>query len=168
MKNKLITTIITLSAFALASPGYAAEKKKAAAKPASDKAKPAEPAKPAEEKTAAAKPIPYQGKVASIDAAAKTFTTKNKDGKENVFTVTEKTQITKGDAAATFDDITANEIVRGTRLKTGEGKWEAVKVMIGAKEASAKGKKAAKPEPKPADAKPADTKAADTAPEDKK
>jgi hypothetical protein len=163
MKNKLITTIITLTAIALASPSYA---KKSAAKPAAEKAKPTEPAKPADksadEKPAEAKPIPYMAKVASVDAAAKTFTTKNKDGKENVFTVTDKTQITKGDAPATFEDIKANEIVRGTRVKTGEAKWDAVKVMIGPKEASPKGKKGA------AEAKPAASKTPDAASEEKK
>ncbi len=89
---------------------------------------------PAEKKEAGARTLPFQGKVSSVDAAAKTFKTKNKDGKENTFTVTEKTQIQHGDGTtATIGDIKVDETVRGSRVKTGDNQWEAVKVTIGAK-----------------------------------
>jgi hypothetical protein len=160
MNIKLITTIAIFALTALASPSYAAQKKKTSEKKPAEPAKAADPAKSDEsQKPVASKPIPYQGNVGSVDATAKTFTLKNKDGKEHVYTVTEKTQITSNEAPATFDDIKVGEIVRGTRLKLGDAKWEAVKVMIGAKETPAKGKKETA---KPAVAKP------DAAPEEKK
>ncbi len=142
-----------IAALAITAPfgAFAADKKKADAPAAPAATKPAA----AEEKAVGAvKALPYQAKVASVDAAAKTFTTKNKDGKENVFSVTDKTTIEKADGSAgTLADIKADEVVRGTRIKQGEGKWEATKVIIGAKD-----KKADATSAKPSDVKPADKK----------
>lgn len=134
MNKHLLTTLA--AALALAVPTFAAPKKEA--KPAAEKpaAEQPETAAPAAEKKAPdpTKPMPYQGKVSAVDAAAKTFTTKNKDGKENVFAITEKTKIEKADGTAgTIEDIKPEEVVRGSRMKTGDGKWDAVKVTIGAK-----------------------------------
>lgn len=121
--KKLITTLSVLAlAVSVPCASFAQEKKEGAGAPA-------------EKKEAAAKgTLPFQGKVSEVDAAAKTFKTKNKDGKENTFTITDKTQILHGDAtAATIADIKPEEMVRGSRVKTGDNQWEAVKVIIGAK-----------------------------------
>jgi hypothetical protein len=155
MKQYLISTVIALLASAFATPSFAVEKKKVAAeKPA---AKTAEPAKAAEKKEAAtSRTLPYQGEVDAVDATAKTFTLKNKDGKEHVFAVGEKTQLLKADnTAATFDDIKVGEWVRGSRVKIADGKWDAVKVTIGKKEGTEKAKNGAAP----VSAKPAEKKA---------
>lgn len=157
MKLKYILPL-ALAAVSLSTPlaVVGAETKPAA--PATEK--PAAPAAPAaeEKKDATAKTLPFQGKVASVDATAKTFTTKNKDGKENVFSVTEKTKVEKADGtAATLADLKADDVVRGSRIKLSEGKWEVVKLIIGAKDGDAA--KAAKPaDAKPAAAKPVEKK----------
>lgn len=144
----LMTKLLSLSLLAALSVGlstttFAAEKKKmepAAATPAPDAKKSAEAATPKPKKDG---PLPYQGKVDTLDAKAKKFTTKTKDGKVHTFTLTDKTVILKNDAPAKFDDVTVGETVRGTRLKKGEGEWEVVKLIIGAKP-----KTEAKPEKK--------------------
>lgn len=56
-----------------------------------------------------ARPTSYRGKIASVDASAKTFTV----GKHTI-KVTDETKITKNDAAATMADIVADEQVRGS------------------------------------------------------
>ena len=151
MNTKLISMFAAMAGLAFATPTFAAEKKEKSAKPAAEK-----PAAPAETKPAAAeekaRAIPFQGKVASVDAAAKIFTTKNKDGKENTFSLTDKTQIVKADGSAgKIGDIKADEVVRGTRTKLGENKWEVVKVTLGAKPAKegAPAKEGEKPAAKP-------------------
>ena len=73
------------------------------------------------------KPIAYHGKVASVDAAAKTFTV----GKRT-FKVTDQTKITKEGAAATMDDVVVGEKVSGSYWKKEDG-LEAKSVKIGAK-----------------------------------
>ena len=80
------------------------------------------------------RPLPYHGVVSKVNPAAKTFTITTKAGKDHVFTVTEKTQFLKDDAAAKFEDVKKNDAIRGSRLKLGENQWEALKVIIGAKE----------------------------------
>jgi hypothetical protein len=146
MKIKSLLTLSLLAALAIGMPssGLAAPKKE---KPATG------------EKTDAAattsKPIPYHGKVAAVDAAAKTFTIKGKQ-KDRVFAVTDKTVITKDGATADLATITAGEEVQGSATKTGDN-WEALKVIVGAKAAGKGAKKEeAKPtEPAPAAAAPA-------------
>ena len=61
---------------------------------------------------AKAKPLPYRGKVASVDASAKTLTV----GKRTI-KVTDQTKITKQGAAATMADITVGEKVSGSYWK---------------------------------------------------
>jgi hypothetical protein len=136
---KKLLSIVTLGALALALPtsGFAAEKK--------SKTPPAEPApapadgakKPAETKTAPASEAKAPGepkamgmyvKVDAIDAAAKTFTHKNKDGKEVKFTVTDKTEIKNGDAPAKLADIKVGDTVSGSRLKKSDTEYEVVKI----------------------------------------
>src|SRR2546430_2682721 len=57
----------------------------------------------------ASKPIAYHGKIASVDATAKSFTVGSMTIK-----VTDDTKITKQGAAATMADIVADEDVRGS------------------------------------------------------
>ena len=84
---------------------------------------------------AKAKPIPYRGKVASVDAGAKTFSV----GKRTI-KVTDQTKITKQGADATMADITVDEKVSGSYWKKGDGSLEAKNVKVGAKaEAAAHG-----------------------------
>ena len=142
MNRKFLIVFLSAAALGTFTPltALAQEKKakkasdKAPAKSAEDAANKTADAKPAEKGADATRAVPYQGKVASVDAAAKTFTIKTQAGKEHVFAITDKTAITKDEGAATFEDIKVGEVVRGTRTKKGEGQWEAVKVMIGPKE----------------------------------
>lgn len=77
---------------------------------------------------AKAKAMPYRGKVASVDAGAKTFTV----GKHTI-KVTDQTKITKQGADATMVDITAGEKVSGSYWKKDDGSLEAKNVKVGAK-----------------------------------
>ena len=124
---KRLSTLLTISALALglSATGFAAEKK---AKPA-EPAKPAEAAKPAPEKVAGeGKPIPMDAEVSAIDAAGKSFSHKNKDGKEVKFVVTAKTEIKNGAAAAKFEDIKVGDWVGGMRLKKSDTEYEVLKI----------------------------------------
>ena len=65
-----------------------------------------------------------------IDAAGKSFTQKNKDGKLVKNIVTATTEIKNGDAAATFEDIKVGDTVGGLRTKkNADGtEYEVVKI----------------------------------------
>jgi hypothetical protein len=146
MSKKLSITFSILAALALSTPlkGFAADKEKGAAAPATEKAAGDDSAKKAD---AAGKPVPYRGKVSSVDAGAKTFSIKGKTN-ERVFSVTDSTKITKDGAPADISAVTAGEDVRGQATKNGD-KWDAVSVMVGAKPEGAKeGAKKAKGEAK--------------------
>ncbi len=122
---KKLLTILTLTAFAaLPATTFAAPKKEAAAPAATPAATPAP--KPAEPK--AAKPMAMYSEVATIDAAGKSFTHKNKDGKEVKFVITDKTEIKNGADAAKFEDIKVGDYVSGSRLKKSETEYEVVKI----------------------------------------
>lgn len=117
------TFLTLLSIVALATPAFAqAKKKPAAEKPAETKAE----AKPAEEKTA--KALPMNSRADSIDAAAKTFSMKRKDGVEVKHMVTDKTTILQGAAAAKFEDIKVGDTVSGLRMKKSDTEYEVVKI----------------------------------------
>lgn len=136
MKNKL--HLITLTALALAGPFSAQAKSKKSEAGASVAA--TSPAEKGE------RPLPYLGKIGTVDASAKTFAIMPKDGKERVFTVTDKSVLTKGGKPATFTDIVKDEEVRGSYWKKGET-MEAKTVKLGpltAEEQAAKAAKAAK------------------------
>lgn len=153
MKKLLTLTIV--AAFGLPICGFAAPKKDE--KPAAQAAAPAPAAAaPAADAKKDGKPFPYHGDVAAADATAKTFTFKNKDGKERVFSVTDKTEIEKDGAKSDFAAITVGAYAAGQCTKTAEGKFEAVSVKIGPK--PAKKAKDAAAAAKPADAKPAEKK----------
>jgi hypothetical protein len=130
---KLVFSLLTI--VALAGPAFAqAKKEKASATPAA-KAAAAEPAK-AEPKSAetkatdaaAPKAMPMNARADMIDAAAKTFTQKRKDGVEVKHVVTDKTEIKQGDAAAKFEDIKLGDQVSGLRVKKSDTEYEVVKI----------------------------------------
>ena len=123
---KKLLTILTLTAFAaLPATTFAATKKEAA--PAATPA-PAAPAKPAAAKAATAKTLPMYSHADSIDVAAKTFTSKRKDGVEIKHVITDKTEIKNGDAVAKLEDIKVGDYVSGSRLKKSETEYEVVKI----------------------------------------
>ncbi len=143
---KRLFTLLTISAVVLALPasGLAAEKKAKpadTAKPAAEK--PADPAKPAAEKVAGeGKTLPMYAEVSAIDAGGKSFTHKNKDGKEVKFVITDKTEIKNNEAPAKFADIKVGDYVSGSRVKKSDTEWEIVKISkFGPKEAKKEGDK---------------------------
>ena len=130
---KKLLTILTLTALAALPATTFAAPKKDAAPAATPAPKPAATpaAKPAEKP---AKPMPMYSEVSTLDVAAKTFTHKNKDGKEVKFVLTDKTEIKNGDAAAKFEDIKVGDYVSGSRLKKSETEYEVIKISkFGAK-----------------------------------
>lgn len=114
-------------------------KAKAAAKGAKDKA---------DKAMAPAKALPFYGEVAAVDAAAKTVTIG-----ENVYQVTDATQIHNADKPAKFEDVQVGKKIGGN-YKTADGKKEIVKLNVGVKQDSAKpaakGKAKAESKEKPA------------------
>ena len=95
-------------------------------------------------------------KVDAIDAATKSFTHTNKDGKVVKNNVLDTTEIKNGDAAAKFEDIKVGDTVNGLRIKKNEAgtEYDVVKITkIGV--VAAKEKKAAKADKAAAPAEPA-------------
>lgn len=84
-------------------------------------------------KTKSHRGIPYRGKIASVDQAAKTFTINTKSGQSRVFTVNDETKIMKDGAPAMIGDLAAEQMVRGQYMKNENGTMVAKSVMIGAK-----------------------------------
>ena len=125
---KSLLTLATISAVALGLPtaSIAAPKKEAAA--AAPAAPAADAKKAAPDAPKPAKPLPMYSRADTIDAAAKTFTHKNADGKEVKFTVTATTEIKNGEAEAKFEDIKVGDFVSGLRLKKSDTEWEIVKI----------------------------------------
>lgn len=74
------------------------------------------------------KAMPMHAVVDSIDATAKSFTQKTKDGKMIKHMVTDKTEIKNGDKVAKFEDIKVGDNVHGMRLKKSETEYEVVKI----------------------------------------
>lgn len=90
--------------------------------------------------------LPFQGKIASVDKAAKTFTIESKKGEGRTFVVPDTVKPVKGsNAPATWDELTVGQIVRGTYRKNADGKSEIVSLQAGPKEASDKAEKSATP-----------------------
>ncbi|HEY2800571.1 MAG TPA: hypothetical protein VGI85_08260 [Chthoniobacterales bacterium] len=85
------------------------------------------------EMTKSERAIPYHGKIASVDSAAKTFTITTKSGTNRVFMMTDDTKIMKDGAAATMTDVAADEMVRGQYWKKSDGTMVAKSVMLGMK-----------------------------------
>jgi len=120
MKKLLSIVALTALVVGLPSGSFAADKK---AKPAATPAATPAPATPAP-----VKPIPLYSEASSIDAAARTFTHKNKDGKEVKFVLTDKTEIKNGKADAKFEDIKVGDWVSGLRLKKSDTEYEVLKI----------------------------------------
>jgi hypothetical protein len=125
LKFPLITGAC-IAAVAFCAPSTAPGKEKKSPTPgASAAASPAASGSPMEKSN---RPIPYHGKVASVDATAKTFTVGTRTIK-----VTDQTKITKEGAAATMADIVVDEEVRGSYWKKEDGSLEAKTVKLGPK-----------------------------------
>ena len=138
----MLVTGVCLAALALcATPNASAKGKKSPTPEPSASASPM--AKEAGAKSERA--IPYRGKIASVDSAAKTFTIAGKTS-SRVFKVTDKTEIMKAGAAATMADIVAEEEVRGSYWKKADGTLEAKKVTLGPKTEMEKSMKHSKKE----------------------
>ena len=118
IKTPLPTAICVAALILGASSGAPAKEKK------TETANPEASASPG----AKAKPLPYRGKVASINASAKTFTV----GKRTI-KVTDQTKITKQGAAATMAEISLGEKVSGSYWKKDDGSLEAKNIKVGAK-----------------------------------
>jgi hypothetical protein len=150
--KKLISTLALGLLIATSPAAFAqAKKKDPAAKPAEAPAAPAA----AEEKkpeAKAAKPLPMNSRADEIDAAGKSFTQINKDGKKVKHVVGATTEILQGDKPAKFEDIKVGDIVSGLRNKkaTDGTEYEVVKITkFGPKAAKAeKAPKAEKAEKK--------------------
>lgn len=159
MKKLLLTLAITL-AIASSPAAFAQAKKKE--KPAAEAAKPAEKAadKPAAAPKAP-KALPFSSTADEIDAAGKSFTHKNADGKVVKNVVTDKTEIKNGEAAAKFEDIKVGDKVSGLRVKKNDDgtEYEVVKITKfsapAAKKADAPAEKKEKPAKKADKAAPA-------------
>lgn len=75
--------------------------------------------------------IPFHGKIASVDATAKTFSIAGKEA-TRVIKITDQTKITKQGVDATMKDVVADEEVRGSYWKKEDGSLEARSVKLGA------------------------------------
>jgi hypothetical protein len=95
------------------------------------------------------RPIPMNTRVDTIDVANKSFTHKNKDGREVKFVVTNRTTIRNGAGAARFDEIKVGDTVSGSRFKKSDTEYEVKSITkFGPTEA-----KQAKDDAKPAEKK---------------
>lgn len=138
---KTLFTLTLAAAFGLALPtaAFAQKKKKAEAAPAAEEKKPEAASAPAAEKKPATKSLPMNARVDAMDASAKSFTMKRRDGVEVKHVLTDTTEIKNGDAAAKLEDIKVGDWVSGLRTKTGENQYEVVKITkFGPRAAKAK------------------------------
>ena len=92
--------------------------------------------------------IPFRGKVDAVDKAAKTVKVGTR-----VFAVSAETKIQKDGKAATLEEITVGEPIRGSYRQADDGKLNATSLFIGLKEAdpakaAGEGEKPAKPNAK--------------------
>ena len=132
MKTKSSLVIGTcIAILALCAPLTASAKTKSTASPAPS----ASPAASAAsmEKSAAGKmnrSIPFHGKIASVDAKAKTFSIAGKET-TRVIKITDQTRITKQGAEATMKEVVAEEEVRGSYWKKEDGSLEARSLKLG-------------------------------------
>jgi hypothetical protein len=123
MKKLIVSSLTVALSLGLSAGAFAQAKPKATPAPAAGTTKAAE--KP---ETKADRPMPMHTRVDSIDAKAKTFTQKRRDGVEVKHVVTATTEIKNGDAAAKFEDIKVGDYVNGLRLKKGVAEYEVVKI----------------------------------------
>ncbi len=123
--KKLIFSFTLSIAFALATPAFAQAKKKPAAAPEA----PAAPAKAADA-AKAVKPLPMKRRADEVDAAGKSFTQVNKDGKRVKYSITATTEVMNAEAPAKFSDIKVGDEVSGLCLKKNPDgtEYEVVKI----------------------------------------
>ncbi len=85
-------------------------------------------------KAVALRRLPFQGTVAAVDVRAKTFTIKTKDGKAHLHLLADYATVEKATGhPATIQDVQVGDLVRGTRTKLEENRWEVIKLIIGPK-----------------------------------
>lgn len=132
--------MLALASMVMGLPAAFAAAKKSTAKPEAT----AEATSP----KSSTKPIPMYSRADSIDARAKTFTMKRKDGVEVRHVVTAQTEIRNGDADAKFTDIKVGDYVSGLRLKKGDAEYEVVKITKFGPKTEAEAKKAPGPKAK--------------------
>jgi hypothetical protein len=126
MKKVLFALTLGIALALGSQPALAQAKKKTTAAPATPAADATKAADTAKAKTD--KPLPMHSRADSIDATAKTFTHKTKDGKEVKHVVTAKTEIKNGEKDATFADIKVGDYVSGLRHKKSDTEYEVVKI----------------------------------------
>lgn len=150
MKKLLFTLTFGLAIVASPAAFAQAKKKEPAAPAAAPAGAPAADAKKPEAK--AAKPLPMNARADEIDAAGKTFTQVNKDGKKVKHVISDATEIKNGEAAAKFEDIKVGDTVAGLRnKKNADGnEYEVVKITKFGPKAPKADKPAEKPAEKPA------------------
>lgn len=165
MKKLLSILTVSVIAFSLPAASFAADKKeKTTAEKAADTGKKsaekaaAKPAEAAEKVVGEGKPLPMNSRADTIDAAAKTFSMKRKDGVEVKHVVTAATTIKNGAADAKFEDIKVGDYVAGLRKKKSDTEYEVVKITKFGPKAPKKDGEAKPAGDKPAD-KPAEKKA---------
>ena len=108
----------------------------------------AAPSAAAASEAGATKALPFHGKIASVDKAAKTFTLESKKGEARTFMVTDALKPTKGEKEPpAWDALAVGAEVSGTYKKNADGKLEVVSLKVGGKESGgeAKAMKSEKP-----------------------
>ena len=131
MKTKSSLVIGTcIATFVLCAPLTVPAKTKPAASPAPEAAATASAAPMEKSAAKMNRAIPFHGKIASVDAKAKTFSIAGKE-KTRVIKITNQTKITKQGAEATMKDVVADEEVRGSYWKKEDGSLEAKTVKLG-------------------------------------
>jgi hypothetical protein len=127
--KKSFVSIVAVITLGLPIAGFAAEKKAAAegAKKGAEKAVAAASGAP-EKVVGEGKAIPMHVRADAIDAKAKTFTMKKKDGTEVKHVLTDSTTIMNGEAKAKLEDVKVGEYVSGLRKKKSETEYEVVKI----------------------------------------
>jgi hypothetical protein len=132
---KKLLSLLTLAALACSVPTLTFAAKKTTPTPAPSTPASAPSATP---EAKSAKPFPYHGDVATVDAEAKTFTFKSKEGNVRTFHVGDTaklTKVSKDGPAGDFSMITVGAYAAGTCTKTGDRKYEIVTLHVGPKPA---------------------------------
>ena len=120
MKSKsLLVTGICLATLALGAAPNASAKEKKTTSEATASASPTESASPAK------RGLPYRGKIASVDSAAKTFTITTKKGESRVYKMTDATKIMKDGQPATMASIDAAAALAQAKLHPRTSKYRA-------------------------------------------
>ena len=134
---KKLFSVLALAALACSAPtlALAAPKKTPTPSPTPAAATPTPvPASTPDPKSA--RPFPYHGDIDTVDALAKTFTFKSKEGNVRVFHVGDTakvTKVSKDGPAADFSIVTVGGYAAGTCTKVGDRRYEIVTLHVGPK-----------------------------------